>query len=82
MYFLLQNYPKLAFPDPVISDKKVEGITPSQPKASTQAYRPPSARNRAEVKFSLDDDDDVSRKPSKIVKYTNNVFKLHVFFIR
>lgn len=66
--YYLQNCPKLAYPDPVISDKKVEGIAPSQPKASTQAYRPPSARNRTDIKFSLDDDDDTPRKSSKITK--------------
>lgn len=60
-----KNFPKLTYPDPVISDKKIEGIAPSQPKASTQAYRPPSARNRTDIKFSLDDDDDAPRKTGK-----------------
>nr|CAH7758227.1 unnamed protein product [Callosobruchus chinensis] len=53
-----KKFPKDTFPEPTISDKKVEGIAPSQPQASTQAYRPPSARNRPPVKFSLDDDDE------------------------
>lgn len=59
------NCPKLMYPEPVISNKKIEGIAPSQPKASTQAYRPPSARNRT-IKFSLDDDDDTPRKSCKL----------------
>ncbi|CAH1959555.1 unnamed protein product [Acanthoscelides obtectus] len=59
-----KKYPKNAFPEPAISDKKVKGIASNQPQASTQAYRPPSARNRPPVRFSLDDDD-VPAKPGK-----------------
>ncbi|ERL91840.1 eukaryotic translation initiation factor 2A [Dendroctonus ponderosae] len=51
-------FPKLTFKEPEISGKKVEGIAPSQPIASKQAYRPPSARNRAVVTFKLHDDDE------------------------
>lgn len=58
-----KNYPKLAFKDPIITAKKVEGIASSQPQASTQAYRPPSARNRPLVKFSLHDDEEGAHKP-------------------
>lgn len=59
-----KNYAKTAFKEPVISTERVEGIAPSQPQASKQAYRPPSARNRT-IHFNLhdDDDDDTPHKP-------------------
>lgn len=41
--------------------KKVEGIVSSQPQASKQAYRPPSARNR-QIHFNLHDDQEVAHK--------------------
>lgn len=60
-----KNYPKGTFQEPIISLKKIEGITPSQPQASVQAYRPPSARNRPVVKFTLHDDEESAHKPGK-----------------
>jgi hypothetical protein len=59
----LQKYPKYAFKDPAISSEKIQGIASSQPVASKQAYRPPSARNRPSVNFTLDDDQERSHKP-------------------
>lgn len=53
----------MAFKDPIITAKKIEGIASSQPQASTQAYRPPSARNRPAVKFNLHDDEEPAHKP-------------------
>lgn len=58
-------YPKLTFKEPQISTKKVEGIESSQPQASTQAYRPPSARNRPTVNFRLHDDEEDAHKPGR-----------------
>lgn len=55
-------FPKLAFKDPQITNKKVEGIVPSQPQASKQAYRPPSARNKPVVNFKLHDEDEEAHK--------------------
>jgi translation initiation factor 2A len=52
-----QLFPPGIFREPVINYKPVEGIQPSQPQASKQAYRPPSARGR-ESNFKLHDDDD------------------------
>ncbi|CAH1183593.1 unnamed protein product [Phaedon cochleariae] len=60
-----KNYPKFTYQEPTIKTEKVEGIAPSQPQASTQAYRPPSARNRPEKKFSLYDDDDSNQQTGK-----------------
>ncbi|KAK9754402.1 Eukaryotic translation initiation factor eIF2A [Popillia japonica] len=57
-----QKYAKGTYKDPVISSEKVEGIVSSQPQASKQAYRPPSARNRPVVNFKLHDDDDQPHK--------------------
>ncbi|CAH1133754.1 unnamed protein product [Ceutorhynchus assimilis] len=54
--------PKLAFKEPQITSKKVEGIAPSQPQASKEAYRPPSARNRPTVNFKLHDDDEEAHR--------------------
>jgi len=58
-----QKFAKNAFKEPVISSEKVEGIVSSQPQASKQAYRPPSARNRPTVQFNLHDDDEPAHKP-------------------
>ncbi|XP_017775455.1 PREDICTED: eukaryotic translation initiation factor 2A [Nicrophorus vespilloides] len=53
-----QKYSKNIYKEPVISSVKVQGIASSEVKASTQAYRPPSARNKPGVTFKLHDDDD------------------------
>ncbi|XP_054271256.1 eukaryotic translation initiation factor 2A [Macrosteles quadrilineatus] len=55
---LWQNFPTGVFRTPAITSKPVEGIQPSQPTASKQAYRPPSARGK-EINFKLHDDEDV-----------------------
>lgn len=47
-------YPTGVFPEKSISYKTVEGIAPSQPQASKQAYRPPSARGKT-INFNLHD---------------------------
>lgn len=60
-----QRIAKGVFKDPVISTEKVEGIVSSQPQASKQVYRPPSARNRPAVSFKLHDDEEQPHKPSK-----------------
>ncbi|XP_031825611.1 eukaryotic translation initiation factor 2A [Nomia melanderi] len=44
---LWQTFPVSTFPEKVISYKAVEGIAPSQPQASKQAYRPPTARGES-----------------------------------
>ncbi|XP_015439866.1 PREDICTED: eukaryotic translation initiation factor 2A isoform X2 [Dufourea novaeangliae] len=44
---LWQTFPSSTFPEKTISYKAVEGIAPSQPQASKQAYRPPSARGES-----------------------------------
>ncbi|PNF29349.1 hypothetical protein B7P43_G07830 [Cryptotermes secundus] len=54
---LWQLFPAGVFHEPVINYKPVEGIQPSQPQASKQAYRPPSARGR-ESNFKLHDDEE------------------------
>ncbi|KAJ9594298.1 hypothetical protein L9F63_014303, partial [Diploptera punctata] len=54
---LWQNFPPGIFREPAISYKPVEGIQPSQPQASKQAYRPPSARGK-ESNFKLHDDEE------------------------
>ncbi|KAF7269965.1 eukaryotic translation initiation factor 2A [Rhynchophorus ferrugineus] len=55
-------YPKLTFKDPQITGKKVEGIVSSQPQASNQVYRPPSARNRPTVTIKLHNEDEEAHK--------------------
>ncbi|XP_060518585.1 eukaryotic translation initiation factor 2A [Cylas formicarius] len=55
-------YPKLAFREPQIEFKKVEGIASSQPQASKEVYRPPGARNRPFVTFSLHNEDEAAHK--------------------
>ncbi|XP_012262464.2 eukaryotic translation initiation factor 2A [Athalia rosae] len=52
---LWQTYPRETFKEKSISYKAVEGIVPSQPQASKQAYRPPSARGQI-INFKLHDD--------------------------
>ncbi|XP_069687776.1 eukaryotic translation initiation factor 2A [Periplaneta americana] len=54
---LWQSFPIGVFREPAINYKPVEGIQPSQPQASKQAYRPPSARGR-ESNFKLHDDEE------------------------
>ncbi|XP_063972720.1 eukaryotic translation initiation factor 2A [Diachasmimorpha longicaudata] len=62
---LWRVYPRGTFPQTTISYKAVEGIAPSQPQASKQAYRPPSARGQT-INFKLHDDDaPVKSQPSK-----------------
>ncbi|OXU26913.1 hypothetical protein TSAR_000356 [Trichomalopsis sarcophagae] len=65
---LWQRFPPNTFKEKPISYKAVEGIAPSQPQASKQVYRPPSARGQT-IKFSLHDDEDDSKptesNPSK-----------------
>jgi len=58
-----QKFPKNTFKEPTISSAKVEGITSSQPQASKQAYRPPSARNRPAVQFKLHDEEEGAHRP-------------------
>ncbi|XP_066251277.1 eukaryotic translation initiation factor 2A [Euwallacea similis] len=55
-------YPKLTFKEPQISSKKVEGIAPSEPQASKDVYRPPSARNRPAISFQLHKDEEEPHK--------------------
>ncbi|XP_078034618.1 eukaryotic translation initiation factor 2A [Augochlora pura] len=43
---LWQTFPPNTFPEKAISYKVVEGIAPSQPQASKQAYRPPTIRGK------------------------------------
>lgn len=57
-----QTYPDGVFPEKPINYTPVEGITSSQPQASKQVYRPPSARGK-ETNFKLHDDDEPPRKP-------------------
>lgn len=57
-----KNYPKNTFKEPLITSEQIEGIAPSQPEASKQVYRPPSARNRT-INFKLHDDDEPAHKP-------------------
>jgi len=57
-----KKYPLDAFKEPVISNEKVQGIVSKEIKASTQAYRPPSARNKPTVAFKLHDDDEPAGK--------------------
>nr|CAD7447784.1 unnamed protein product [Timema bartmani] len=55
---LWQTFPKGVLKEPHVSYKPVEGILPSQPQASKQVYRPPSARGR-ESNFKLHDDEEL-----------------------
>ncbi|KAF2900544.1 hypothetical protein ILUMI_05644 [Ignelater luminosus] len=58
-----QKYPKSVFKESAVSFAKVESIASSQPQASKQVYRPPSARNRPAVSFKLHDDEEPAHKP-------------------
>lgn len=60
---LWQTFPSSTFPEKAISYKAVEGIAPSQPQASKQAYRPPSARGET-ITFKLHDDEEFGIKPT------------------
>ncbi|KAK4880100.1 hypothetical protein RN001_008246 [Aquatica leii] len=60
-----QTVPKGTFKEPTVTSQKVEGIVPSIPQPSKEAYRPPSARNRPPVQFNLHDDESGPAKPSK-----------------
>nr|XP_003707307.1 PREDICTED: eukaryotic translation initiation factor 2A [Megachile rotundata] len=77
---LWQTFPPQTFPEKPISYKAVEGIAPSQPQASKQAYRPPSARGEP-VTFKLHDDEVLGLKnaskptQSKAKKKTKKVKK-------
>lgn len=53
---------KTTFKEPVISTDKVESIATKKVQASTQAYRPPSARNRPGVIFNLHDDHEPAKQ--------------------
>jgi len=68
---LWQNFPPGVFRTPAITTKPVEGIQPSQPQASKQAYRPPSARGR-EINFKLHDDEDI---PTPVSETASNPSK-------
>ncbi|KAJ1523460.1 hypothetical protein ONE63_001315 [Megalurothrips usitatus] len=58
-----QSFPPGLFKEPSISYKQVEGIQPSQPTASKQVYRPPSARG-TESKFKLHEEE-LPHKPGE-----------------
>ncbi|XP_035719683.1 eukaryotic translation initiation factor 2A-like isoform X2 [Vespa mandarinia] len=60
---LWQTFPLDTFKEKPISYKAVEGIAPSQPQASKQVYRPPSARGQT-ITFKLHDDDEFGPKPN------------------
>lgn len=53
---LWQTFPPQTFPEKPVSYQAVEGIAPSQPQASKQAYRPPSARGETST-FKLRSDE-------------------------
>ncbi|XP_015189376.1 PREDICTED: eukaryotic translation initiation factor 2A [Polistes dominula] len=60
---LWQTFPPDTFKEKPISYKAVEGIAPSQPQASKQVYRPPSARGQT-ITFKLHDDEEFGIKPT------------------
>ncbi|XP_076751618.1 eukaryotic translation initiation factor 2A isoform X1 [Xylocopa sonorina] len=67
---LWQTFPPETFPEKPISYKAVEGIAPSEPQASKQAYRPPSARGES-ITFKLRDDEmfkDKKKTPKSTTK--------------
>ncbi|CAL7949818.1 unnamed protein product [Xylocopa violacea] len=67
---LWQTFPPETFPEKPISYKAVEGIAPSEPQASKQAYRPPSARGE-NITFKLRDDEmfkDKKKTPKSTTK--------------
>ncbi|KAF5307014.1 hypothetical protein FQR65_LT18486 [Abscondita terminalis] len=55
---LWQTVSNGTFKESALTCQKVEGIVPSVPQPSKEAYRPPSARNRPAIQFKLHDDDD------------------------
>ncbi|GLV37944.1 eukaryotic translation initiation factor 2A [Carabus blaptoides fortunei] len=63
-----QSYATHIFKEPVINTKPIEGIETSQPQASKQAYRPPCARGKPHVKFSLHDEDDNQQEKVNVSK--------------
>ncbi|KAF5287562.1 hypothetical protein FQA39_LY15891 [Lamprigera yunnana] len=65
---LWQNVSVGTFKEPVLSTQKVEGILPSQPQASKEAYRPPSARNKPIVQFNLHEDESPQKSASTASK--------------
>ncbi|XP_076234660.1 eukaryotic translation initiation factor 2A [Calliopsis andreniformis] len=80
---LWQTFPASTFPEKPISYKAVEGIAPSQPQASKQVYRPPSARG-GNITFKLHDDEEFgikktdanqSKNAKKTKKKTNKAKK-------
>lgn len=67
---LWQTFSPGTFPEKPISYKAVEGIAPSQPQASKQVYRPPSARGET-ISFKLRDDEmfkDKKKTPKSTTK--------------
>ncbi|XP_043254699.1 eukaryotic translation initiation factor 2A [Colletes gigas] len=66
---LWQTFPPNTFPEKAISYKAVEGIAPSQPQASKQVYRPPSARGKT-ICFKLHDDEEFGIKKGTDAKGT------------
>lgn len=60
-----KKYPTNTFSEKTINYKAVEGIASSQPQASKEAYRPPSARGKI-INFKLHDDDDGFPPPTKL----------------
>ncbi|XP_011505945.1 PREDICTED: eukaryotic translation initiation factor 2A [Ceratosolen solmsi marchali] len=66
---LWQKFPSDLFKEKPIKYKAVGGIAPSQPQASKQAYRPPSARGKT-INFKLHDDVD-DPKPSESIPSKN-----------
>ncbi|XP_014206946.1 eukaryotic translation initiation factor 2A [Copidosoma floridanum] len=63
-----QKFPEGTFKEKPISYKAVEGIAPSQPQASKQVYRPPSARGQPST-FKLHDElDDPKPTESNLSK--------------
>ncbi|XP_076164353.1 eukaryotic translation initiation factor 2A isoform X1 [Ptiloglossa arizonensis] len=69
---LWQTFPPNTFPEKTISYKAVEGIAPSQPQASKQAYRPPSARGETDAKYAVvcpfKDTTKIKKKTKKVKK--------------
>lgn len=70
---LWQSFPPGEFKEPQISYKQVEGIQPSQPTASKQVYRPPSARGK-ESNFKLHDEE-LPHRPGETPSASTNASK-------
>ncbi|KAK6633211.1 hypothetical protein RUM44_003812 [Polyplax serrata] len=62
-----QTVPPGTFKEPSISSKPVEGIQPSHPQASKQAYRPPSARGK-DGRYTVHDGNDVPAMSKNVLK--------------